>query len=291
MAALTGLSGLSTLQALQEDTPEATAEEIHGSPANPYHGQTGEWANPDSSISLSVPAAANSFQPPADGLVDETYSFPLLGAGFLTDDPTSERAPWTHAAPWPKDPIGDGSVQPDNVIAHLNQNAQIHAVDVGGKRNVRLFTMDPLQDDWREIWQVDPNHTDLTDVPAQMKSGAAPGGRGHTDPTQSHAKQNSYGYGSRHMHRRYAAGSIPGNYMWMNPGGRPMIKSLAGPARPPIGEGSQFAGNDLGQAFGIDGAILQAAPVQYVSQVAPYVAPGYTPDQMEAPMVGIGGDF
>ena len=288
---LTGLTGLGTLQTLQEDTPELTAEEVHGSSANPYHGQVGEQATPTSSASLAVPGSGSAWATPVDGLVDDTYSFPLLTAGKLADDPTSERAPWTHAAPWPKDPIGDGSVGPDNTIRQLNANAAIHAIDVGGKRNINILTMDPLQDDWREIWQVDPNHTDLAEVPAQMKSGAAPGGRGHTDRTQSNAHQNQYGFDSRHMHRRYAAGSIPGNYMWMNPGGRMLVKSMAGPARPPIGEGSQFTGNDLGQAFSVDGAILQAAPVQYVAQPSPYVAPGYTSDQMEAPMVGIGGDF
>lgn len=291
MAALQGLTGLSTLQTLQEDTPEASAEEIHGSAANPFHGQTGEQAAPYSSASLAVPAAESAYDGPVEGLVDDTsYFHPLLTAGKLTDDPTSERAPWTHAAPWPKDPIGDGSVGPDNTLRQVEQNAAIHAIDVGGKRNVQIFTMDPLQDDWRELWEVNPGGVDLTTVPGQMKSGAAPGGRGHTDRTQSNAHQNSYGFDSKHMHRRYAAGSIPGNYMWMNPGGRPLIKSAAGPARPPIGEGSQFQGNDLGQAFGIDGAVLQSPPVQYVAAPAPYVAPGYAAYQMEAPMVGIGGE-
>lgn len=292
MAGVQGLTGLATLQTVTEDPAEASAEEIHGSPANPYHGSTGEQAQPDSSISLSVPASGSAFQDRDLGLVDDSpFPYALLTAGTLEQDPTSERAPWTHAAPWPKDPIGDGSVHPDNIVRQLRDNAAIHAIDVGGKRNVQIFTMDPLQDDWREIWNVTPGHTDLTDVSEQMKSGAAPGGRGGTDRTQSHAKQNEFGFDSAHMHRRYAAGSIPGNYMWMNPGGRPMIKSLAGPARPPIGEGSQFTGNDLGQAFNTDGAILQSPPVQYVSQPLPYVAPGYAAYQMEGPMVGIGGDF
>lgn len=291
MPGLQGLTGLSTLQTLQEDTPELSAEEIHGSSANPYHGQTGEQATPYGYQSLAVPAAGSAYAPPDDGVIeDASYFHPLLPAGKLTDDPTSERAPWTHAAPWPKDPIGDGSVTPENINRQIAQNAAIHAIDVGGKRNQQIFTMDPLQDNWQELWEVNPGGVDLSTVPDQMKSGAAPGGRGHTDRTQSNAHQNSYGFDSKHMHRRYAAGSIPGNYMWMNPGGRPMIKSAAGPARPPIGEGSQFTGNDLGQAFATDGAILQSPPVQYVAAPAPYVAPGYAAYQMEAPMVGVGGE-
>lgn len=292
MAGLSGLTGLSSLQIVEEDNAELTAEQVHGGSANPYHGHPGELDKPYSSQSLAVPGSGPAWQPPDEGLIEDgSYFHPLLTAGTLEQDPTSERAPWTHAAPWPVDPIGDGSVSPDNTVRQLKMSAAIHAVNTGGKRNVQIFTMDPLQDDWRELWEVNPGHTDLTTVPEQMKSGAAPGGRGHTDPTQSHAKQNEYGYGSKHMHRRYAAGSIPGNYMWMQPGGRPLFKSLAGPARPPIGEGSQFTGNDLGQAFGIDGAVLQSPPVQYVAAPAPYVAPGYADYQMEAPMVGIGGEF
>lgn len=290
MQPLQGLTGLAELQQLYEQTPEATPEEVHGGPADEYHGHTGEQAAPYSYESQQVPGSGSAWVPLPDGLVGDVSDYsPFLPAGKLTDDPTSERPPWTHAAPWPKDPIGDGSVQPDNTIRQVLQNAKIHAIDVGGKRNVQSFTMDPLQDNWVEIWEVNPNSSDLTTVPDQMKSGAAPGGRGGTDRTQSNAHQNSFGFDSRHMHRRYAASSIPGNYMWYEPGGRPLIKSLAGPARPPIGEGSQFTGNDLGQAFGIDGAILASPPVQYVGAPEPYVAPGYTPSQMEAPMGSFDG--
>jgi hypothetical protein len=284
-----GLTGLSGLQTIQEDTPEASPEQIHGGPADEYHSYPGEQAAPYSYQSLAVPGSGSAWVPPEPDIITQGFDFFILPAGKLEDDPTSERAPWTHAAPWPKDPIGDGSIQPDNAIRQLEDNAKIHAIDVGGKRNVQSFTMDPHQDNWKEIWEVNPNSTDLTTVPAQMKSGAAPGGRGHTDRTQSNAHQNQYGFDSRHMHRRYAAGSIPGNYMWMKPGGRPLVKSLAGPARPPIGEGSQFTGNDLGQAFSIDGAVLQSPPTQYVTPPVPYVAPGYSPGQMEAPLVDFVG--
>jgi len=285
-----GLTGLAGLQQLNEDTPEATPEQIHGGPADPFHGQTGEQAAPYSYESQAVPGSGSAWEPPQEGLVSDLSDFnPFLPAGVLTDDPTSERPPWTHAAPWPKDPIGDGSVNPDNTLRQVMNNAAIHGINVGGKRNVQTFTMDPLQDDWREIWYVDPGSSDLTTVPDQMKSGAAPGGRGGTDRVQSNAHQNAYGFDSKHMHRRYAAGSVPGNYMWLEPGGRPLIKSMAGPARPPIGEGSQFTGNDLGQAFSTDGAILASPPVQYAGPPTPYIAPGYTPDQMEAPMVILDG--
>lgn len=275
--ALQGLTSLTSLTQIEEDTPELTAEELHGGPADPSHGQWGEASQPYPWESMQTPAGSHQIIPD-DGLIDDASTYAILDAGVLTDDPTSERAPWTHAAPWPKDPIGDGSTQPDNTIRQITQNASIHASQVGGKRNVQVPTMDPVNDHWSEIWQVDPNSSDLEQVGPQMRSGLAPGGRGQTDRTQSNARQNGYGFDGRHIHRRFATGSIPGNYMWMKPGGRPMVKSLPGPARPAIGPGSPFEGQDMGAAFGTDGAILTQNPVTYTPPPSPALANGYQPD-------------
>jgi hypothetical protein len=134
-------------------------------------------------------------------------------------------------------------------------------------------TDNPLQDAWQEIWEVEPGSDDIPAVSDQMKSALAPAGRGSTDRRQSFAKQNEHGFDSSHRHRRYAAGSIPGNYMWLRPAGRPLVKTIAGPAKPPIGEYSQFAGQDVGLAFGTDGAILTNPPNAYPGPPSPYVAP------------------
>jgi hypothetical protein len=278
-----GLTGLSKLQSLQNDTPEAAAEDIHGGPADSFHSHRGETAAPYSWESQATPAGSHGPYTPEEGLVDDDDSYFILGAGTLDQDPTSERAPWTHAAPWPKNPMGDGSIGPDNTSRQLIQNAEIHASVVGGKRNVQVPTMDPVNDHWSEIWQVDPNSSDLERPGPQLRSGMASAGRGGTDRTQSNAVQNEYGFDSRHMHRRIATGSIPGNYMWMKPGGRPMVKSLAGPARPAIGPDSPFAGQDLGMAYGIDGAILQSPAQEYTGPPTPYVAPAPDYSQDEAP--------
>jgi len=271
-----GLTGLAGLQTLYVDTPEATPEERSGYSASPKHGTRGETATPYSWESQQTPAGTHSIEP-IDDLLDEDSAgygtYGVLDAGVLAQDPTAETTPWTHAAPWPKDPIGDQSTRPDNVARQLIQNMAIHAMKVGGKRNQYSPTMDAVQDQWTEIWDIEPGSVDLVNVPAQMKSGMAPGGRGHTDRTQSNAKQNAYGFDSSHRHRRFATGSVPGNYMWMRPGGRAMVKSLAGPARPPVGPGSQFEGQDLGLAFGIDGAILQSNPTEYTAPPEPYVGP------------------
>jgi hypothetical protein len=268
-----GLTGLAGLQQIEEDTPEASPEARMGDTVDPAHGKTGEQATPYSWESQQTQAGSHEIIP--FEVVDDEEIYAILNSGMLTQDPTSERVPWTHAAPWPKDPIGDGSVSPDNTVRQVLDNAAIHAIDTGGQRNVYSPTMYAQNDSWNEIWEVDPNSVDLSEVPAQMKSGAAPGGRGHTDRTQSNATQNQYGFDSRHMHRRYATGSVPGNYMWMRPGGRPMIKSLAGPARPAIGGNSPFAGDNLGQAFGLDGAILAQPSVQYQPPPEPYIASSF----------------
>jgi hypothetical protein len=268
--ALTGLTQLSGLQQITDDTPEATAEEIHGNPANEFHGHAGEEARPYSWESQQTQAGSHTVSP-FESVDDEFYG--ILPAGTLGQDPTAETKPWTHAAPWPKDPIGDGSVHPGNTIRQVTVNAFLRSIVNGGKRNVYSPSLYANNDSWQEIWEVDPNSTDLTEVPAQMRSGAAPGGRGHTDRTQSNARQNSYGFDSRHMHRRFATGHVPGNSLWMRPAGRPLVKSLPGPARPAIGQGSPFQGDNLGAAFSPDGAILTGPATEYTAPPQPYIAP------------------
>ena len=91
--------------------------------------------------------------------------------------------------------------------------------------------------------------------------------------SNTYAKRNQYGFDSAHMRRRYAMSSIPGNFMWMRPKGRPMHRNLPGPARPPIGIDSPFTGDDLGVTFGYDtGAILMDQPQEYVPPPSPNVA-------------------
>jgi hypothetical protein len=128
------------------------------------------------------------------------------------------------------------------------------------------------QDNWHEIWELNPGNTLNVPIPDQLKGGIL---FGQWDRTQSFAKQNAYDYGSKHQHRRYAEvtlGHLPGNFQWMIPQGRPMHRNLPGPARPPIGVDSQFTGQDLGFAYGYDsGAILQNTPEAYVPPPTPNI--------------------
>jgi hypothetical protein len=113
---------------------------------------------------------------------------------------------------------------------------------------------------------------------------AGTNGYGSTDRTSSFARQNQYGYDSAHSHRRYATGSVPGNYQWMEPGGRPLVKTTPGPARPAVGQDSPFTNQDLTVAHGVQGAVLQDAPSDYVPPGEPYVAPSHLPSAEPAPI-------
>lgn len=274
MAGPSGLTGLASLQTLVDTSPEATPEERLGGAADPRHSKRGEQSQPYAWQSQMVPGAAIAHPMPVPGIIDD-YLFTesnLMPALVEDAAPYWDTAPYTHAAPWPADPIGDGSVQPENTARQLRQNYELRSkAGRNGFADPSVINGVPQQDIWQEIWEVNPNSDDLEPVNGQMRSGAAPGGRGGTDRTQSNARQNAYGFDSRHMHRRYAANSIPGNYMYLRPTARPMRKSLAGPARPPIGAGSQFEGQDLSSAFNTDGAILTQPAGQYQAPPTPYV--------------------
>lgn len=271
LTALVGLSGFTV------DQPEADPEERSGNPADPRHGNVGEAAQPYSWQSLQTPGAlANSPGPAEDDLIGEDHYYTLT-AGSMEEICAGDTAPWTHNGPWPADPIGDGSVGPDNAVRQLEVNAALRSIKVGpASRAIYRPWAKPVQDAWQEIWQVDANSDDIPNAPDQLKASLAPGGRGSTDRRQSFARQNSYGFDSRHMHRRFAVGHIPGNFPWMRPGSRPLVKSIPGPAKPAIGPNSQFAGDNLGQAFSTDGAILTGAPNAYGGPPTPYVAPALT---------------
>lgn len=286
-----GPSALSGLQGFVNQSPEATPEQIQGGPANPAHQQS--WWEEDEFSPLQSAISGYTGTPPiglpvfADAADEIGEGDASLPAGYLAQSPISDMTPRTHAAPWPKGV--EQSVSPDAVSRQLEQSANIHASDTGAGRT--MFYQNPaLQDHWQDFVNVTPGESMLdSDIGAQAKSGMAPGGYGSHSREQSNAVQNRYGYDSRHAHRRFAVGSIPGNYMWMKPGGRPMIKSLPGPARPANGPGP-FEGQDTGWGYAASspvGGVLQNAPVEYQQPAQPVLAPDYSGG--EGAMVG--GDF
>lgn len=270
---LTGLSQLTGLQGFVNEQPQADAFEVHGDPANPAHGIVGEQAVP-----YSWEAYAGSWGPPRGpfGPENELLGTPTedetFQAGYLAQDPEGDQTPYLgHAAPFPKG--RETSVSPDATSRQLIQSRALHADGLNaGAKSLYSQTAFALQDDWVGFYNPVQGEDQIPDTPGPIANQA--NGFGVNDHTSNpYHKANAFGLNTSHRHRRYAAGSIPGNYMWMEPGGRPMIKSLPGPARPATGDNSPFAGQDVGAAFETRGAILADAPTEYVAPPTPYVAP------------------
>lgn len=270
MAQLSGLTAIAGYQVQIDENAQASPEERLGGTADPRHAIVGEQARPYSWESKAVQTGSHGPYGPESQLLsgDDWLYFP---AGTEADDPAFDRTPSRRAAPFPKG-INSGPVPgatPDDIADQLIQSRAIHAISFGGSLK-SLTALTAKQDQWEEIWDVSPGHSDQVPIPKQlMSSGFMYGTR---DRVQSMARQNEYGFDSAHKHRRIATGPIPGNTMWMKPGGRPMRKTLAGPARPPIGPTSPFGGQDLGAAFGPDGAVLQNVPTEYVAPPTPNLA-------------------
>lgn len=262
--------------------PEATAEERLGDPADPRHGQelvapltaTGyPWEVLSGVVGPKGPYGAEA------QLVGQDQGWPVP-AGNQGQNPSADLTPETHAAPWPKGV--EQNEGPDAVARQLEQSASIHGANTGAAR--RLQTRIPaLQDTWVEDYSVDPGGS-IQDPQMSGQQKAAAGGWGTTDRVSSFARQNGFGFDAAHLHRRFATGSVPGNYLWMKPGGRPMVKSQAGPARPPTGENSPFTGQDTTLSYGVQGAVLQADAVEYEAPPEPYLAPSYGPGGDPAPV-------
>jgi hypothetical protein len=285
MPGLNGLTGLAGLQVFTNDTPEATPEQRLGGPADPRHGNWGEQARPYSWESANGMGGSHGPFGPENQLLSDTSYFWEEG-GMADEDPSMDRTPniatKSHGAPWPSG-IASGPVPsggPDDIASNRVQSMALHGLNTNASIRSLTSPMGEVQNDtWAEIWNVTPGHSDLVPLPKQaMSSGFMWGTR---DRTQSMARQNEFGFDSAHMHRRVATGSIPGNTYWMRPGGRPMAKSVAGPARPPIGVDSPFYGDDLGQAFSPQGAVLLNTPTEYNPPAQPNLqssTPQYTGD-------------
>jgi hypothetical protein len=285
MANLANPSGVSGIQGIDGyiiQDPEASPEDIHGGPANPLHAQYGEVAEPYP-WQMTQYGGVYDWIDPIDGMVG--FAPDTLDAGDITQDPTGDRTPYTHAAPWPKNPIGDGSISPENVSRQLRQNRSIHASNLGASYKHLYAGAIAQNDTWEEVWAVSPGSSSLEadGVPQQVAISAGGFGTRNRGTTQS--PQNEYGYDSAHMHRRYATGSIPGNYMYLRPGSRPLVKSISriGMRNFPVGDNTPFYGDDTGSSYDTYGAILEATPPEYIAPPQPMTdsqAPGSDPSAM-----------
>jgi hypothetical protein len=257
---------------MRDPTPQATPEERYGGMADARHANVGEVARPYSWEGIYEgphgPYGAEN------DLLGFDYTLTTPAAGALGQDPTADLTPRTHAAPWPKGV--PQSPDPETQAEWRAQEASIHASNTGASRRLLYSpTSHALQDSWQGLYEVDPGDSAQDpNVPKQV--GFAVGTFASRDRAQSLAGQNQYGYDAAHLQRRYATGSIPGNYMWMQPGGRPLVKNLPGTAQVPVGNDSPFAGQSPAKFFDTHGAVLTDLPYEYspppqpaVSQPAP----------------------
>lgn len=269
------LTGLMGIEGFIVTNPEATPEQIHGGTVDPKHAKWGEVAQPYPwQMTQYGPSYHGPYGPQNGLLEDEIDGTAALAAGTLDDDPTADKVPYYgHAAPWPKNNTGDGSVSPDNTEKQRRQSRAIHGVNLGASMKFLYEpTLEANNDQWRDFINVDAG-TSIQPAGVPPQVGIAVGGFGSRDRVNSLAKQNQYGFDSAHMHRRWAVGSIPGNYMWMKPASRPMVRSMTGIRHFPTADDSPFAGDDATMAYGLQGAILTQPPSEYVAPPQPVTTP------------------
>jgi hypothetical protein len=267
-----GLSALSGYGAISDPNPFATAEERTGGIAEQHALE--RHADPQY---LSQLTRAGSHGPygAENQLLSDTMWF-LESAGSPDEDPQFDynTPSLTRSHGSVHNIVSNGTVpsQADSIHLQLEQMDNKRS-DLGTSRGLtHIQSLEPLNDVWHEIWEVDNGSSDVPDTTKQIAYQA--NGYGVSDSvSNAYHKTNMYGYNSKHMHRRYAAGKIPGNFMWMRPQGRPLFKSIAGVARPPVGGNSPFAGQDVGAAFSYDtGAVLLNTPEEYIPPPMPNIA-------------------
>lgn len=274
MAVKSPVKPLAGIQPLTTVTPdiEATAEQRLGGPANPVHGIPGEQAQP---YPWEVFPGQTHGPYGLDNQLLSAYGLGVLAesAGTLDQDPTADFQPISHAAPWPKGV--PQSVLPDDVHPRRQESADIHASNMGGSRqSLYSPTLLGVNDDWTSFTETVPGESMQVPIPSQVMTGGV-GGFGSTDRTQSMQEQNQYGYDSTHMHKRWARGPIPGNTLWMVPGGRPIVRSPRGTAQVPVGQDSPFTGQVPSEAFTTSGAALAVLPAEYTGPPSPTLAPAF----------------
>lgn len=262
---LTGLSGLAGYQQQIDEDSQASPEERMGGTADPSHSKP--LAEDYIRRGAQMGAPIGPYGPDNQLLGDESWFWE--SGGEPPQDPTFDRTPSHRAGPYPKGilsgPVSNGG--PDDTADRLIQSYRLHSIDTGAELRLQTSGRYVQNDEWQRIDELNPGNSDLAKLPKQSQSSGY--GWGTRDRTQSMGAQNDYGFDSAHMMRRWASGGIPGNNMWLKPGGRPMVKSMPGPARPAIGPDSPFTGDDLGQAFSYDGAILQNVPQEYTAPPTP----------------------
>lgn len=277
--------GLTGLQGFEEIQPEADPAELQGGPANPKHEDIGETARPypwqSTMFGIDPSIPHGPYGPGEDALLGQPVG--TLAAGELQQDPTGDETPYLgHAAPYPiespsvpmadQSALGNWTNQQAGSSRQLEESRNLHSADTGAAL-AREYdpTLDAKQDEWVGFYDVMEGQDNVQGATGAVS--ASVGGFGTNDhASNSYKKENEYGFNAAHAHRRYATGPIPGNHMWMRPGSRPLQKHIPTTANLPVGQGSPFEGDDTGASYGIQGAVLQDIPGEYIPPTEPLLA-------------------
>lgn len=257
-------------------THEASPHEMQGGIVDPKHAHPGEQAKPYPWEVIPMgpyPGMVN----PVDGMIDAESTWGLR-AGMVGQDHTADQTPAYHAAPFPID--GPRSHSPDQLTMagrhegstrQLLQSMRIHGLRTGaGLKRLFMPQMLSKQDKWDAFYNPEMGADLVPKVPGHIGS-VAFGFNVNDHVSNPYAKVNAYNFNTAHRHRRYAAGPIPGNFLWLKARGRPLVRSFTNVYHFPTS--GAFAGDDPGATFGIDGAILQNTPTQYSSPPQVNLAP------------------
>jgi len=271
---LNGPAPVQPITGFMDPTPFASAEDRMGNPVDPRHQTVGEQAQPYPWE--GVAQGPHGPFGPENQLLGDTSQYTLtLPAGYLAEDPTGDYQPATRAAAWPRGlPT---TVDPDDVARTLIESRAIHSSGMNsGAREYYQPTLEPVNDNWYLIDNVTQGSSQQQTVPSQV--GTSVGGWGSSDRVQAQARQNGYGYDSAHVLRRYAQGSIPGNYLWMQPQSRALPVTIPHTGVPPVGAFSPFTGQDTRTSFNTQGAVLTTVPSEYTAPPDPALMPAPSGD-------------
>lgn len=272
-APLSGLRGIAP-KAVVVSNPQGTADAVHGGSADPRHANT---TINDIYPWQGVPSPGAQYYHGPYGIDEEILGFPLLviPAGAPGQDPRADLTPVKgHAAPWPTTGPRDSAHRDTAHAARdLQQLADIHASDTGASREVTYNLPEPAGR-WRRFGYVSAGESNLAHgMPRQLMGSVM--GAGSTDRIHGMARQNEYGFDGAHVAERYVRQPIPLNYMWLRPGGRPMVTDPHGNTNTRDGQDSPYAG-DVGlqrSTYSAQGAALMVQPSEYMAPPEPVLAP------------------
>lgn len=274
MAGPRGLQPLSSATAADvtvQEQPDPAL--IQGGSADPYHAQ-GTVQNVYPWYSFPAPFGSDAVLGPFGANAGLISADPEnMPAGTPGQDPRGDLTPDTHAAPGITTGVRDGATRDlDWASKRAMDSADIHASNTGASREIQYEDPTPMQKSDVYTYDTAGESALAPGVPNQLKGFAA--GGPSTDRVQGFATQNKYGFDGAHVYQRFLRPGVPGLYMWMRPGARPIIIEPHGNTNTFDGPGSNFTGSGLQKKTRtVQGGILMNTPQEYTQPPEPVIGP------------------